>query len=161
MMSETIGLIEPTEADVDLARRQHDRLMRAVADANQPVSMNVPFVGDFDLSPAVVRAVIAILHEFAQGNSVSLQSVDDEELSTTEAAGLLGMSRPTLINLLEAGAVPYRWVGSHRRVRRSAVLAQKARMARGETGPERPQHAERLRGLEEMAETTHRLGQGY
>lgn len=90
----------------------------------------------------------------------SLPAVDDEELSTTEAARLLGMSRPTFINLVESGAVPYRWVGSHRRMSKSAVLAAKARMADGAATADL-RRAERLELLREMSETTHGLGLGY
>ncbi|HEU0015093.1 MAG TPA: helix-turn-helix domain-containing protein [Longimicrobium sp.] len=161
MSNETIGLIEPTTADVDLARRQHERLMRAAANAEQPVSISIPSVGEFDLPGSVFRALAAILHEIADGNSVAVQTVDEAEISTTDAAALLGMSRPTLINVLDAGEIPFRWIGSHRRLSRSAVLAYRARLARGEAGPVRPRRSDRLRALEEMAEATDALGLGY
>jgi excisionase family DNA binding protein len=46
----------------------------------------------------------------------------DDELSTEEAARMLGVSRPTLIRLLDAESIPYRLTaGQHRRISRRAI----------------------------------------
>ncbi|MDR3068016.1 MAG: excisionase family DNA-binding protein [Cellulomonas sp.] len=44
-----------------------------------------------------------------------------QEVSPTEAAALMGMSRAQVRRLLDAGALPFRMVGSHHRIRLDAV----------------------------------------
>jgi excisionase family DNA binding protein len=44
-----------------------------------------------------------------------------------EAAGVLNISRPYLIKLLDEGVIPHRKVGKHRRIRMEDVMAYKAR----------------------------------
>jgi excisionase family DNA binding protein len=87
------------------------------------------------LSQSTVAVLVRTLTALGAGHSVALApSMDDgaavrvrDELTTTETAELLGMSRPTVIKLIEAGELPCRMVGTHRRVsRRDALAYEKA-----------------------------------
>jgi len=51
----------------------------------------------------------------ASGQAVTLLS-ENEEFTTQAAANHLGMSRPHLIKLLDAGDIPFHYVGTHRRI---------------------------------------------
>lgn len=53
----------------------------------------------------------------ALGRGVGVALLEqDMQLSPNEAAQLLGMSRPHLLTFMDAGALAFTWVGSHRRI---------------------------------------------
>lgn len=74
------------------------------------------------LSPALSRVFSEVLEQLSTGQSVAILPTD-QELTTQEAADLLGVSRPFFIEkVLEAGKLPYRRVGKHRRIRLDKLL---------------------------------------
>lgn len=74
----------------------------------------------------VLRVLARVAHEMAKGNGVAVVPVH-HELTTHEAAALLHVSRPHLIRMLDEGRVPFRRVGTHRRIRFDDVTGYRAR----------------------------------
>jgi len=67
--------------------------------------------------------LIGLLNE---GKSVMIVQ-HQAKLTTVEAASILGVSRQFLVNLLEAGEIPYHMVGTHRRIYAQDLFQYKAR----------------------------------
>ncbi|WP_026544395.1 helix-turn-helix domain-containing protein [Arthrobacter sp. 35/47] len=65
---------------------------------------------------AVFDALTQIVDALSKGQGVSVVPMD-AMLTTQQAADYLGISRPTLIKLLESGAISFELVGRHRRIR--------------------------------------------
>ena len=75
-----------------------------------------------ELPARLARFVLEALSQIAQGNAIRLIQIR-RELTTHEAADLLNVSRTYLIGLLDKGEIPYRLVGSHRRIGLVDLLA--------------------------------------
>lgn len=93
--------------------------------------------------------LLELLGQMADGNAVSVVPVH-AELTTHQAAQLLNVSRPYVIGLLEAGKIPHRKVGTHRRVRFTDLMAYK-----------RQDDARRDETLAELTRQAEDLGLGY
>ena len=79
---------------------------------------------------SAVRLLNEILTEMARGNAITLIPVH-AELTTSPSCGYPAtVSRPFLIQQLESGLIPYRKVGTHRRVTLIDLMAYKKTMAK-------------------------------
>jgi excisionase family DNA binding protein len=117
----------PSEAEVILAKETSRVLAaRQTQDPLRVRLIDAPGTETIMLPSSVVRMLVRILEEMARGNAVTLIPVH-AELTTQEAADMLNISRPSLIELLDQGKIEYRKVGTHRRIRFEALMAYKRR----------------------------------
>lgn len=143
----------PSEADIALAResgRALSTVLRTRADTQQ-----IDFHDDHGevrtvrVPTSALRLLVEVLSEIGQGNAVSIIPIH-AELTTQEAADLLNVSRPFLVQLLERGELPFHKTGTHRRVRYQDLMDYKRRI-----------DAERRNSLDELAAQAQELGMGY
>jgi len=72
----------------------------------------------------------SVLQAMADGRTVTIGTIP-EIVTTSTAASMLGISRPTLMKMIKDGEIQAHKVGSHHRLRAEDVLAaRKARRAR-------------------------------
>lgn len=75
-----------------------------------------------ELPEEVYRVLRQVVEAMQQGLAVTV-APRSLMLTTQQAADLLGVSRPTLVKLLDEQRIPYQRTGTHRRVRLRDVLA--------------------------------------
>jgi excisionase family DNA binding protein len=78
------------------------------------------------LPESIYDILLQVLGYLMQGKGVSVIPVM-QELTTQQAANLLGVSRPFLIDLLNQEKIPFHKTGSHRRIYRGDVMDYLAR----------------------------------
>lgn len=147
--SELMRLDSPREIE---QARESSRTLSKYADAARVRLTLQASTGETDeliLPGPVLQILLDTLAQMAQGNAVSLVPVH-QELSTQEAANLLNVSRPFLVDILEDGRLPFRKVGTHRRVLLSDVLAYRERI-----------DSARMQALDDLALLSQQEGLGY
>lgn len=122
-------------------RDRRPTLVEVVAEGDGSTRVTVP-VEAFEL-------LMEVLAHLANGHGVTVMPLK-AELTTQQAADLLNVSRPFLIKLLDSGELPFRKVGTHRRVLLKDVAAYK-----------QADDARRRNAADELAADAQALGFGY
>ena len=128
MAQGTLAPTLPSAAEAIIAK-ESSRVLASHAQTAEPLRLRMvddPGKETVKIPASVVRMLIHILEEMARGNAVTLIPVH-AELTTQEAADMLNISRPSLIQLLDEGKIEFRRVGTHRRVRFEGLMAYKRR----------------------------------
>lgn len=152
-MRSNLKIFTPTKRETELARQSRRSLAEALRKSRSAESVRLASNGGeeeaVEVPASALRLLVSILNEMAEGRSVAIAPFE-AEITTQEAADLLNVSRPFLVGLLEAGEIPFRKVGSRRRVRLKDVLAYKRRTDK-----------RRAATLDELVREAQRLGLGY
>ncbi len=141
----------PTTENAQAAANAAKGLHRVLANGAKRVEIHVRAddQATVEVPREAFKLFLRILAEMANGNAVSIVPLH-AELTTQQAADLLNVSRPYLVGLLDEGTIPYRMVGTRRRVRAEDVLAYKRR-----------DDAERQETLDTLAQEGQDLELGY
>jgi excisionase family DNA binding protein len=149
-MSSALALYEPeapSSEESNLAR-ESSRQLSGLESGNLRVHIH-EVTEDIILPASAVRLLVELLAQMAEGNAVTLMPIHDE-LTTQQAADILGVSRPYLIKLLEKGKLPFHKVGTHRRILYEDLRTYKKSV-----------DEKRALALEELASQAQDLGMGY
>lgn len=123
---------------------------RATKDNSNVVKLTIQGSDELVAIPLkALKLLTSILSNMAEGKSIALMPTD-AEISTQQAAEILNVSRPYLIKLLEEGNIPFKKVGSHRRVFLQDVLEYKSYFKK-----------KRKSQLNKLAAEAQRLNLGY
>jgi excisionase family DNA binding protein len=115
--------------------------IKIVDDKGQGHTVHVPV--------SALRLLVDVLTAIGEGHAVSIIPIH-AELTTQEAADVLNVSRPFLVQLLEQGKIQFHKIGTHRRVRYQDVIAYKEQI-----------DVERSKALDALTEQAQELDMGY
>jgi len=121
--------------------------LEALLDSSTSALRVVSDEGGSAALPEELRTVLAtVVSSMHRGQAVTLAPLA-MRLTTQEAADVLGVSRPTLIKLLELGRIPYETPNRHRRIRLVDLLVY-----------QETRRGERREALGELARDAQELG---
>jgi len=97
----------------------------------RPVKLVLSARESVELPAELATFLFAMVQAVQNGGEVTV-TMSRDLISTQEAAEILGVSRPTVVRLLESGKIPFEKIGSHRRINKSDVLSYREARRRAE-----------------------------
>lgn len=146
-------IVHPTQTEIQQAKESSLQLARILPQiTNELIFQAKDAQGqtqELHLPASAVQFLLSLLSEMSQGHAVTLVPYH-AEMTTQQAADFLNVSRPHLVNILEKGIIPFRKVGTHRKVLFSDIIAyQKETKHRREVA------------LDDLTAQAQELGMGY
>ena len=112
---------------VDISLKEQKEIINVYAKLREAEAKLIGPDGRTEILPNNLYSfLLRLLADLRAGHSVTILQ-NKHELTTVEASKILGMSRQFLIRLLEKGEIPFRLVGTHRRIYVRDVIAYKAK----------------------------------
>jgi excisionase family DNA binding protein len=103
---------------------------RIKSSRNRGVKIKIQETGEFITIPKKALSLLsAIIQNMAEGKTISIVP-SNSEVSTQQAADMLNVSRPHLIKLLERKKIPFKKVGSHRRILLKDIMEYKEQQSK-------------------------------
>jgi excisionase family DNA binding protein len=99
-----------------------------------------------ELPKAALEMLTAILSHMSEGKAISIVP-SEVEITTQQAAEILNVSRPFIVKLLENGNIPFKKVGSHRRLKLKDLEAYREK-----------ERAKQQAAIQDLADITQELG---
>ncbi|MCL2646355.1 MAG: helix-turn-helix domain-containing protein [Phycisphaerales bacterium] len=128
MTAMTTEPVLPSVRETQLAKESSRKLAPLATKTSPTVQVHIATIGrhaeTVDLPTSAFQLLIRILTEMSQGNAVTLMPIHSQ-LTTQQAAELLGVSRPFVVKELKEGRIRYQMVGTHRRIAYSDLMAYK------------------------------------
>jgi excisionase family DNA binding protein len=138
--------------DIEMARVAQRCIMEALDHSRAAAITLTTDSGEHptvDVPPAALKLIGQLLGAMSEGRPITLVP-SSQELSTVEAAHFLNVSRPFVVKEIDAGRLPHRLVGTHRRVAFEDLIAYARKMREQQEA-----------ALERMAENARELGLDY
>ncbi|UPK70073.1 helix-turn-helix domain-containing protein [Chitinophaga filiformis] len=116
-----------SKKDQKIARELRNKAALAHFEISQTDSNIIPVqVGGhiLEIPRSAIVLFFKILDNMGKRDTFAVYFSDNkEDISTQQAAEILGVSRPHLVSLLEKGDIPYKKVGTHRRIQLKDIVA--------------------------------------
>lgn len=139
-----------TEADAALAKAAQRLIMESLDRSRAArIRLESPDGASVTMPPNIMKVIGQMLGLLAQRQRIVLIPESDE-FSTVEAAHFLNVSRPFVIQEIEAGRLACRKVGTHRRIPVQALAVYAKRMQKNQE-----------QALDAMAQNADELGLSY
>lgn len=117
----------PSEQDVELAKESSRILAACIGQGPTARLRVIEGKRELEVPVAALRMLVDILAHMAEGHAVNIVPIH-AEFTTQQAADFLNVSRPFVVALLEKRELPFRKVGTHRRIQFKDLLEYRERM---------------------------------